>query len=70
MACDICGKTGTTLIDLLAQYQTSDIKAICPDCESVVNRTNGRLLSMVLKIKSELLKRFMREKKIKHDTSQ
>ena len=26
MACDICGKTGTTLIDLLSQYQEDDVK--------------------------------------------
>lgn len=65
MACDICGKTGTPLADLLAAYSTDDIKQICPDCESVVNRKNGALLSLVLNIKTDLLKRFIREKKRK-----
>lgn len=61
MACDICGKTGTHLVDLLDAYQTSDIKAICPACEKVVNRKNGKLLTMVLNIKSDLMKRFIQE---------
>jgi hypothetical protein len=63
MACDICGKKGTTLNDLLSAYQTENIKAICPDCEIVVNRKNGKLLEMVLKIKSTLMRRFINERK-------
>jgi hypothetical protein len=63
MACDICGKTGTSLVDLRAEYQTDDIKAICYDCERIVNNKNGKLLSMVLNIKSDLMKRFMWEKR-------
>lgn len=63
MACDICGKNGTQLVDLLGQYQTDDIKAICPECESIVNKKNSSLLSMVLNIKQVLLKRFLAERK-------
>jgi hypothetical protein len=63
MACDICGKTGTNLVDLLDAYQTADIKAICPACEKIVNRKNGKLLSMVLNMKQDLMKRFMQETK-------
>ena len=63
MACDICGKKGTPLVDLLDAYKTSDIQQICHDCETIVNRKNSKLLSMVLNIKTELMKRFMREKK-------
>lgn len=63
MACDICGKTGTNLVDLLPAYQTDDIKDICPSCEKIVNRKHGKLLSMVLNIKAELLKNFMQERK-------
>ncbi|MEO8153602.1 MAG: hypothetical protein ABI605_11070 [Rhizobacter sp.] len=63
MACDICGKNGTSLVDLRDTYQTSDIKAICPECETIVNRKSRSLLSMVLNIKTALLLRFMRERK-------
>jgi len=63
MACDICGKTGTRLADLLDAYKTPDIQQICPDCETIVNRKNSKLLTMVLNIKTDLLKRFIRERK-------
>ncbi len=63
MACDVCGKTGTDLVDLLSTYQTADIKSICPSCEKIVNRKHGKLLSMVLNIKAELMKNFMKERK-------
>ena len=63
MACDICGRTGTNLVALLDAYQTDDIKAICYGCERIVNRKNSKLLSMVLNIKSDLMKRFMQEAK-------
>ena len=66
MACDICGKTGTSLADLLESYQTADIKAICPDCEKVVNNKKSKILSMVLNMLADLLKRFIKEKRAKH----
>lgn len=66
MACDICGKTGTTLADLRESYQTADIKAICPECESIVNNKREKLLTVVLNMLSVLLKRFMVEKRAKH----
>lgn len=65
MACDICGKNDAPLVDLLDQYKTSDIKQICPDCEAIVNRKNGRLMILVAGIKSHLLNRFMSELKAK-----
>lgn len=63
MACDICGKTGTRLVDLRECYQTDDIQQICPECETIVNRQHSKLLSFVLKIKEDLFKRFLRERK-------
>lgn len=68
MACDICGKTGTALADLLQTYQTTDIKSICPECERVVNAKSGKLLDFVLNMKTKLLKRFMAELKKAKDT--
>lgn len=62
MACDTCGKTGEPLVDLLSTYQTRDVKSICYECEKVVNAQHGRLLSMVLNIKTALLKRFIAQR--------
>jgi hypothetical protein len=63
MACDICGKTGTSLTSLLNAYQTSDIKDICSGCESIVNKKHGKLFDMVLQMKNVLFKRFINELK-------
>ena len=63
MACDICGKTGTPLSDLREIYQTDDIKAICHDCEKVVNKQLNSIQSMTGRLQRALLKRFMGERK-------
>jgi hypothetical protein len=63
MACDICGKKGTTLSDLLDAYKTDDIKSICPACEKIVNRKSSSLLTFVLKMRTDLLRRFMQQMK-------
>lgn len=63
MACDICGKSGVHLVDLLPSYQTRDVKSICLDCETVVNRRHGQLFSMVMNIKTTLLKRFIAQRR-------
>lgn len=59
MACDICGKVGTELADLLTSYQTAEIKAICPSCEKIINTKNGKLLDLVLNIKRKLFVEFI-----------
>jgi hypothetical protein len=61
MACDICGKTGTQLYTLLSSYQTEDIKAVCPDCDRVLTRKKGKVMSMLANMQQTLLKRFMQE---------
>lgn len=63
MACDICGKTGTSLNDLLTQYQTEGIKSICPKCETAVNKKHQKLLDFALQMKGDLFKRFILAKK-------
>ena len=63
MACDICGKTGTTLEDLLDQYQTDDIKQICPECANDVNAHLRKLRKVTNQMNRIWLKRFMRNKK-------
>lgn len=67
MACDVCGKKGTTLNDLLKQYSTNDIKAVCPDCERVINKQHSELTDAVFKIRAEWLKRFIRNRKDHYD---
>jgi hypothetical protein len=62
MSCDICGKKGTPLADLLDVYKTDEVKAICYDCEKVVNARNGVLLTWALRLKSVLLKRYIKER--------
>lgn len=65
MACDICGQTGKPLTSLRDSYQTAEVKDICYDCEKIVNRQHSKLLSMVLNILADLLKRFITEKRAK-----
>ena len=63
MACDICGKTGAPLSDLREIYQTDEIKVMCPDCETVVNKQLNSIQSMTGRLQRALLKRFMGERK-------
>ena len=63
MACDICGKTGTSLSDLREIYQTDDIKSICPDSETGVNKQLNSLQTMTGRLQCVLPKRFMGERK-------
>ena len=65
MACDICGKTGTRLEDLMGQYQTSDIKQICPECAVEVNRQLDKLKMVTHGMVKYWLKKFMGIKKKK-----
>lgn len=68
MACDICGKTGNTLVDLLSIYQTIDIKQICSKCESDINIHLGKLRIMTNKMNRTWLQKFMIIRKAKLTT--
>ena len=59
MACDICGKVGTRLVDLHKEYQTTEIKQICPECEKVVNDTLWKIRAVTMKMNTSLIVRFM-----------
>jgi len=59
MACDICNKKGTPLVAIRDCYQTSDIKNICPECESVVNKQHSKISSATWKINIAWMKEFM-----------
>jgi|LGOV01.1.fsa_nt_gb protein-arginine kinase activator protein McsA len=59
MACDICGKTGTHLEDLMDSYKTDDIQQICSDCSSKVNKHLWKLRDMTSKMNQSFLKKLM-----------
>lgn len=59
MACDICGKTGVTLVDLRANYQTEHIKQVCSECESTVNDHLWELRRLSAKMNERWFKRFI-----------
>ena len=63
MACDICGKTGTGLESLNDQFQTDDIKEICPRCARDVNDHLWKIRALTSNILRIWLKRFMEERK-------
>lgn len=59
MACDICGANDKTLVDLRDEYKTKDIKQICPECESVVNKHLWKVRKVTDNILGDLMRRFM-----------
>lgn len=65
MACDICGNNDEPLEQLTTDYQTDDIKQVCPKCLDGVSRLHSRLQDMPLPIVCDALKRYMANKKKK-----
>lgn len=63
MSCDICGKTGTYLLDVRDVFQTEHIKVICPDCDKAVTKRTNKILEWALNIRVQLTKRFMIEQR-------
>lgn len=58
-ACDICGAQDQALVDLLAEYQTRDIKEICHPCEAAVNDQLWKIRMLSVKMNTSMLQRFM-----------
>lgn len=63
MACDMCGKTGTPLVDLVNSYKTNEIAVICHDCERVVNKQLNKVRQVTSNILVDTMKRFMLNRK-------
>lgn len=59
MACDICSKNEKTLVDLRQEYQTENVKQICPECEKTINDHLWKIRAVTTKMNQSLLKRFM-----------
>ena len=62
MACDVCGAKGTSLNNIREQFATDDVRAVCPNCERVINSHLSKLDGMWVRMRSALLKRFMSER--------
>jgi hypothetical protein len=62
VACDLCGKRGTPLADLLDIYVTDEVKQICPACEDVVNKHLRKVRGVTHNILVGLMKRFLSER--------
>ena len=59
MACDICGKTGVPLQQLITQYQTDKISDLCSECMNETNEALGKIRSMTQKLNYTFVQRFM-----------
>ena len=70
MACDICDKKGTSLIDLVPKYQTKHIKCVCNECGAMINDHLWKLKAMSQKQENIFLKLFMKERKVNLATSE
>lgn len=57
--CDICGKRGTSLIELYSTYATEDIQQICSDCESIVDGQLRKIREIHAQAEQSLLKLIM-----------
>ena len=62
MACDICGKKGGQLNDLITAYKTDEVQQVCDDCERDLNEHLGKLRSVTHNILVSWMKRFISEK--------
>lgn len=65
MACDICGVVGTTLEPLHDQYQTREIKQICPSCARDVNAQLWKIRAINQSFLKVWLAKFMTNRKNK-----
>ena len=59
ITCDICNEHPSAIVDLKQQYQTEDIKQICPSCEKVINKQLGKMHQLAAEMNQSLIKRFM-----------
>jgi len=65
MACDICGKKGTRLSDLLDCHKTTDVHQVCGECEAILNKHKSKLQSVTSRILIHWMRRFIDELRAK-----
>lgn len=63
MACDLCGKTGTTLTGLRPQYRTEHIEDVCPDCAEKLNDHLRKLHAVGRNFIDQVFNKFIRDEK-------
>jgi len=49
MACDICGKTDSTLDNIMPIYQSKDIVNLCSNCVDILSKFKDERLSVYFK---------------------
>jgi protein-arginine kinase activator protein McsA len=59
MSCDTCGKATTGLTELVAHYQTENIKMVCDDCLRVLNKQHSDIMSATSKIGKSWMRSFI-----------
>ena len=59
MACDMCGKKGCELVKLRDCYQTDDVKDVCTDCCTVIDKHLSKLRMVTHNILVDTLRRFI-----------
>lgn len=59
MACDICGCNNKPLSDLLDNYQTEDIKQVCPECGEILNKQLRKIKRLTTGLTGTWFKQFM-----------
>lgn len=66
MQCDLCGKEGVPVSNLVSHYQTDAIKQVCGSCEGKINLHIREVQVMQRKMLHGLIKSFMVNFKDKH----
>ncbi len=66
MACDICGKRGCQLVDLLDSHKTAEIHQVCDECRQVLDVHKRKLQAVTTNILLDWFKRFMNERRATH----
>jgi hypothetical protein len=68
MACDVCGKTGRPLTDLIDAYKTDEIQQVCDGCAKTINKQLWKIRGVTSNIARDLLRRFMQQLRAEETT--
>lgn len=63
MACDLCGKKGVQLEDLLSIYKTDDVQQICGSCASLATKQVSKAQRVAGLIQRGWVKRWLTNKR-------
>lgn len=64
MSCDLCGKvTSEPLNNIRDSYQTDQVKAVCNDCEGLLNKHLYKVREKTHGLLCALMRKFIKENK-------